>query len=311
MSSVSEAQSVLDVLPIYPDDDAPVREGYKVVLPNAPDSQTRDHAYFPDTVYGTTEAAYAAALDWATPRPVSDEDTANIIRIEIDAKDEERPDGDGGTKTVRTRRSTYGWQVRMRREGTPYSQFFNDNHFGGREGALKAAQHWRDLRDSELTRVDPKVAADRSRATRSQFGVPGLRVLIIDTGNGHHAPYLQASWSETLPSGKSRRKRKTLSLEKHDPQEVTARLSRMLVLARGADALPSTEPFSDAPPSPDVRAEAKAFAAELDAEPPRELSAAERQELVDTFAELYGRAWPGVQDRLPAARDEAARLSKR
>lgn len=309
MSTVSEAPGVLDVLPIYPDDDAPVREGYKVVLGEAPESQTRDHAYFPDTVYGTTEAAYAAALDWATPREVSDDDTGNIIRIEIDARDEDRPDGEGGTRTVRTRRSTYGWQVRMRREGTPYSQFFNDNHFGGREGALKAAQYWRDLRDAELTRVDPKTAADRSRATRSQFGVPGLRVLIIDTGNGHHAPYLQASWSETLPSGKSRRKRKTLSLEKHDPREVTARLSRMLVLARGRDALPSTEPYSEAPPADEIRAEAEAFAAELREAPPAPLSDAERAALVETFAELYGRAWPGVQERLPAARDEAARLS--
>ena len=308
MSSVAEhPPETLEVLPIYPDDAAPVREGYKVPLPGG------GAAYFPDSTYGVTEAAYAAALDWATGRPVNEADTRNVIRIEIDPLDEDREAADGSTRAVRVRRSTYGWQVRMQRQGEAYSQFFNDNHFGGSLGALKAAQYWRTLRDAGLTRVDPKTAADRSRATRSQFGVPGLRVVVLDVGNGNHSPYLQASWPEEGAGGRVRRKRKTLSLVKHDPKDATSRLCRMLVRARGVDALPSTDgaPEGRAYPAA-VRAEAEAFAAGLGAAPPAgpPLSDAERAAVVATFTELYDRAWRGVSERLPEAESEARRLTE-
>lgn len=308
-SSVSSPPEMLEVLPIYPDDDAPVREGYKVRL------ETDDgFAFFPDTTYGSTELAYGAAQDWATLRPVDLEDTQNVIRIEIDPKEEERTDAKGNKRRVRVRRSTYGWQVRMRREDTPYSQFFNDNHFGGSLGALKAAQYWRTLRDSELTRTDPKLAADRSRATRSQFGVPGLRVLVIDVGNGNYSPYLQASWPEAADDGKVKRKRKTLSLVKHDPQEITARLCRLLVRARGRDALPSTEEIPAGKRySPEVRIEADAFDANLRTTPPAgpALSDQERSVYVETFTELYDRAWRGVSERLQNASAKAEKLSSK
>ena len=307
MSSVAEMPpEALEVLPIYPDDDAPVREGYKVPLGDGA------FAFFPDTTYEATEVAYAAALDWAAPRAVNEADTRNVIRIEIDPREEERERKDGTTKTVQVRRSTYGWQVRMRRQGEAYSQFFNDNHFGGSLGALKAAQYWRGLRDAELTRVDPKTAADRSRATRSQFGVPGLRVLVLDVGNGNHSPYLQASWPEEK-GGKVRRKRKTMSLAKHGVEDATVRLCRLLVRARGADALPSTDGVPEETAYPErVRAETEAFAADLRAAPPAgpPLSDADREALVATFAELYDRAWRGVAERLPEAEAEAERLSK-
>lgn len=305
ISAVAPLSESLEVLPIYPDDDAPVREGYKVLLPDG------GAAFFPDTTYGTTESAYDAALDWAAARPVDESDTRNVIRIAIDPRDEERETADGSTRAVRVRRSTQGWQVRMRRQDEAYSQFFNDNHFGGSLGALKAAQFWRALRDSELTRVDPKTAADRSRATRSQFGVPGLRVLVLDVGNGNHSPYLQASWPEEGASGRVRRKRKTLSLVKHDPREATARLCRMLVGARGVDALPSTEPQPEAREYPEaVRAETDVFSAGLSTAGPS-LSSAQRAAIVATFAEVYDRAWRGVSERLPQAEAEAQRLTDR
>ena len=305
-SAVADPAEMLEVLPIYPDDDAPVREGYKVRF--AEDA----FAYFPDTTYGTTEGAYAAAVDWATPRPLDRDDTRNVIRIEIDPREEEKANADGETRTVRVRRQTYGWQVRMRRQDQPYSQFFNDNHFGGSDGALKAAQYWRTARDRELTRTDPKTAADRSRATRSQFGVPGLRVLVIDVGNGHHAPYLQASWVEEA-DGRSRRKRKTMSLVKHDPEEATSRLCALLVRARGRDALPSTEdlPADKHYPEP-VEAHAEAFAESLKTAPTAgpKLTDAQRKLYVETFRETYDRAWKGVSERLPKVRAKAERLSK-
>ena len=307
MSSVAQRPpEALEVLPIYPDDDAPVREGYKVPLPEG------GAAFFPDTTYGSTETAYAAALDWASGGEVNEADTRNVIRIEIDPREEEREMKDGTRRSVRVRRSTYGWQVRMRRQGEAYSQFFNDNHFGGSLGALKAAQFWRALRDGELTRVDPKTAADRSRSTRSQFGVPGLRVVILDVGNHTYSPYLQASWPEEVDGGRVRRKRKTMSLVKHNPRDATSQLCRMLVRARGVDALPSTDPDTAGKRYPAaVRTEAKAFAADLREAPPAgpALSEDDRAALVETFTELYDRAWKGVSQRLPEAEAEAKRMT--
>ncbi len=303
MTSAASPPETLEVLPIYPDDDAPVREGYKVPLPDGDRL-----AYFPDTTYGSTEAAYSAALDWAALRPADETDTRNVIRIEIDPREEEKVDAQGATRTVQVRRSTYGWQVRMRRQGESYSQFFNDNHFGGSSGALRAAQFWRDLRNAELTRTDPKTAADRSRATRSQFGVPGLRVLFLDVGNERYAPYLQASWPETTAAGKTRRKRKTYSLAKHDVDAVTARLCKMLVRVRGTDALPSTESVPESPRYPSaVRTEAAAFGDALRSSPPAgpALSDPEREALIATFAELYDRARRGVHERLEESNPEA------
>lgn len=279
-----------DVQLIYPDDDAPVYEGYKVRLPSG---GARPYAFFPDTTYGSSEAALRAADTWARRGPVDAADTRNIVRIEIAEKVERKPKRQGTTREVKTRRSTQGWQVRMTRQGTVHSQFFSDGHFGGREGALAAAQHWRDTRDAVLTRVDPDVARDRSRSTRSQFGVPGLRLLLIDVGNGRQVPYLQASW----PVGdEGRRVRRGLSLEKHDPQAATARLCQLLVEKRGRAALPAEGPAAPANiPVP----EAPGLAAGV-ADP------AEREALLGTFAEAYRRAWPSVCEGLQAYRHAAS-----
>ena len=283
-----------DVLPIYPDDDAPIYEGYKVPLPQG---SGRPFAFFADTTYGSAEGALAAADAWArreaAGEPAGEADTRNVIRIEIEQKTEERAGRGGVVRTVKARRATYGWQVRMQRQGVTHSQFFNDAHFGGREGAYAAARHWRDTRDAVLTRVDPKTALDRSRAARSQFGVPGMRLMLISAGNGRLVPYLQVSWPDG-PDG--HRKRTGLSLEKHDPQEATARLCMLIVAARGQDALPaegSSAPATIPVPEPIGLTDGVA-------------DADERAALLGTFAEAYRRAWPFVQAELPALAAKAS-----
>ena len=283
-----------DVLPIYPDDDAPVREGYKVRLPGGTAAPAR-YAYFPDSTYGSAEGSLRAADTWCRRGAVDDADTRNVVRIEIAEKTEERTGRSGAKRLIKARRSTRGWQVRMQRQGVTYTQFFNDNHFGGRLGALAAAHHWRDTRDATLTRISPATALDRSRASRSQCGVPGLRLLVLEVGNGRFVPYLQASWPETGPGGQPVRKRKTLSLEKHDPREVTARLCQMLVEERGREALPA-----EGLPARAGRVEVPepvGLGAEADA--------SERAVLLETFAEAYRRAWPFVRKELPALRRKA------
>lgn len=324
-----------EVLPIFPDDDAPVREGYKVPLAAVDADAPYAYAFFPDSTYGATDEAHAAAVAWLNGPPPDEDDTLNIVRIEIPEVEEEVPDDAGGTKVIKTRRATYGWQVRMQRQGKAYTQFFNDNHFGGRTGALKAAQYWRTWRDQSLTKTDPREAIERSRMTRSQFGVPGLRVLLIDVG-GRYNPYLQASWPEKGPDGKVRRKRKTLSLVKHDPRKATIKLCQALVRARWEGALQDDDlpddssPFSilDAPedePRLDtevlesglqefeaaMRKEAEAFkkkgkgpgSAYANAD------AAQREAQREAFRRFYQRALPAVEGQLPDLLRKAEELS--
>ena len=311
------------ILPIYPDDVAPIREGYKIPLNRAGgdgEGGLYDHAFFPDSVYGSTEAAYEAAEAWRDGE-ADLEDTRNVVRIEIPEIKER----------VKRRRATYGWQVRMRRQGKSYTQFFNDNHFGGKEGALRAAQYWRDWRDASLTKTDPREAIEKSRQTRSQFGVPGLRILLVDVGGGSYKPYLQASWPVRGAGGEVKRKRKMFSLEKHDPKKAVVKLCQMLVKARQESALSEAElghpasPFSVLPPedAPTER-ELEAFEASLrrsieayqGRQPaPRARASAPEPEAPgraaqrEMFMRLYNKALPAVEALLPELTQKAEALT--
>lgn len=291
MSSVPPVHP--DILPIGPDDDAPVREGWKVVLHDGPGGRYGAFAFFPDSTYGTSDAALAAADAWCQRGTVDESDTRNVVRIDI----EPRPADGAGPSARAGRRATHGWQVRMQRQGVTYTQFFNDQHFGGRAGALAAARGWRDTRETTLVRTDPREALDRSRDTRSQFGVPGLRLLLIDVG-GRRVPSLQASWPETRPDATDRRKRVTLSLERSHPKEVTARLCRMLVEARGTAALPSGSARATSRVQvPDPHGLGDDVAPDV------------RVALHETYREAYRRAWPAVRRELPYLRARAAQES--
>ena len=312
------------ILPIYPDDVAPIREGYKIPLDEGArtDNGLYDHAFFPDSVYGSTETAYEAAEAWRDGGAVDLEDTRNIVRIEI-PEIEDR---------IKRRRATYGWQVRMRRQGQSYTQFFNDNHFGGKEGALKAAQYWRTWRDASLTKTDPREAIEKSRQTRSQFGVPGLRVLLVDVGGGSYKPYLQASWPVKDASGKVKRKRKMFSLEKHEPKKAVVKLCQMLVKARQESTLSEAElerapsPFTvlDAEEAAEAadRRELQAFEASLRKSieaykgrgpaPATDAAAAEppgRVAQQEMFMRLYNRALPAVEALLPKLTEKAEAMT--
>ena len=323
MSKDTQAEGQAPILPIYPDDVAPIREGYKIPLRPGSGKESRlyDYAFFPDSVYSSTETAYAAAEAWRDQTDVDLEDTRNVVRIEI-PEIEDR---------IKRRRATYGWQVRMRRQGKSYTQFFNDNHFGGKAGALKAAQYWRNWRDSSLTRTDPREAIEKSRQTRSQFGVPGLRVLLVNVGGGSYKPYLQASWPVKDASGKVKRKRKMYSLEKHKPKKAVVKLCQLLVKARQESTLSESE-FSllDAPSSSlqsetagaSENRELKTFEASLkksieayrerDPAPKADVPEAEAPTRVAQrrmFMQLYNKALPAVEALLPKLTQKAETLT--
>jgi hypothetical protein len=58
---------------------------------------------------------------------------------------------------------TRGWWVRLRRRTKLHTKFFSDEKCGGRDGALKQAQAWRDGMDSVLPKPLTKLTEPRVR----------------------------------------------------------------------------------------------------------------------------------------------------
>jgi len=196
----------LPILRCDPDENDPVLEGWKIPCKS---DQVYAFCYFPDDVYGSADEAHAAAEAWLEQGDAVDaEDTRNVVRIDID----------------RGNRSSHGWQVRMQRRGQVYTQYFSDSRLGGRRSALKAAQYWRDQTSREAPSAeDPR---EKSKVSRSQFGIPGMRVFLARVGD-NYVPYLQVSWPE-----QEGRTFKTLSLEKWGPRKATFKLCQVLIQAR-------------------------------------------------------------------------------
>ncbi|MDG5767739.1 hypothetical protein QA596_09700 [Balneolales bacterium ANBcel1] len=71
-------------------------------------------------------------------------------------------------------KNTFGWFVRIRRDGNRISRFFSDGKFGGREQALASA---RDYRDSNLSKWEG-FAKNHDRTMHlgkeSNIGYPGI-----------------------------------------------------------------------------------------------------------------------------------------
>jgi len=154
------------------------------------------HAYFPDATYGSREESYRAARAWVkTMGGVDETDLTNISRIEhnSDAK---------------------GYRVRIRRQYKVYTKYFSDRRLGGRRGALRAAQYWRDVKKGrrpegreapipdELVLEDEVDNYSRAAVERSQFGVPRMSVDVRVMESGNPIPYVQATWP--IEDGRSR-----------------------------------------------------------------------------------------------------------
>lgn len=76
--------------------------------------------------------------------------------------------------------NTHGWQVRITRHRNRHTKFFSDARYDGSDGALRAAEIYRDEKLLELPAPLPgtRIAAE----ARSTSGVPGIRLNI--EGNG-------------------------------------------------------------------------------------------------------------------------------
>lgn len=87
-----------------------------------------------------------------------------------------------------TRHPTHGWQVRVRRSGERLSKFFADARHDGRDGALGAAQDYRD----RLLAMLPEPDATPRKAW-SNTGVVGLSVR-DKTEAGRAKRYVHLNW---------------------------------------------------------------------------------------------------------------------
>lgn len=214
-----------------------------------------------ETFAATEHGGARRAFEGAVERMREIADTVALVAPEPDAVRVEVTDergvlisgGEELAEVVPFRRvkrgETKGYQVRLMRQGTKHSKFFPDNLSGGKSGALRAAQYWRDLKkgtvggarkDSPGSGVRLPEAEDKYLASAiqtSQFGVPRMRVVLLERGGAGREPYLRVEWPVAGGGVRSRK----ASLEGLGAAEATRRLCRLLVRARRRSKLTSEE----------------------------------------------------------------------
>ncbi len=109
--------------------------------------------------------------------------------------------------------ATFGWQVRIQRQGVKHSRFFSDRSHGGWEPALAAAKRWR---DALVEKLDGSATGSRTHmmSPRNTSGVVGVAKTAIRSPNGATYEYWSATWS--LPSGERRSIRFSILRHGHD-----------------------------------------------------------------------------------------------
>lgn len=89
---------------------------------------------------------------------------------------------------------SYGWLVRLQRNGKSYSRFFGDGKYGGTAEALDAAREFRDALLEKLPAVYRTIHAKRV-TIRNSSGVVGVCRVIREDSKGARYEFWQATWS--------------------------------------------------------------------------------------------------------------------
>lgn len=98
---------------------------------------------------------------------MSDDDMKNISRIDQPSK------------------NTYGWFVRIRRDGNRISRFFSDSKYGGRDQALESARSFRNTNLQEWSKFAKNHDRPMHLGKKSNIGYPGISYCIkIKNRNG-------------------------------------------------------------------------------------------------------------------------------
>ncbi|MDF1754187.1 MAG: AP2 domain-containing protein [Verrucomicrobiales bacterium] len=92
---------------------------------------------------------------------------------------------------------TYGWQVRIQRNGVRYGRFFSDYEWGGTQKALNIALQYRDRVIAHQERVSQtSVRAHETVGARNQSGVVGVTRISQRSAKGIEYHFWQASWTD-------------------------------------------------------------------------------------------------------------------
>lgn len=100
-------------------------------------------------------------------RKKKEQNMHNISRIDQDSK------------------NTYGWFVRIRRDGNKVSKFYSDGKYGGKEEALRKAQEFRDENLEQWKKFAKNPDRSMHLGKKSNIGYPGISYCIKSkTRNG-------------------------------------------------------------------------------------------------------------------------------
>ena len=75
-------------------------------------------------------------------------------------------------------KNTFGWFVRIRRDGKKISRFFSDGKYGGREKALESAREYRNKNLSEWRNFAKNPERAMHLGKKSNIGYPGISYCI-------------------------------------------------------------------------------------------------------------------------------------
>lgn len=269
------------------------------MIPDPGTGEEQDREFFSAEEYGSVQEAFEQAV--ARLREVKDTrsllaEDPDELALEIEDEEATLREADDILAVARYKRragrraETKGYRVRIRRQNEVHTKFFSDANLGGRKGALRAAQYWRDVKKGEMPRGAERPVPEeltledeadrylRAAIERSQFGVPRMSVELRTMDSGNEIPYVKASW----PVEGGRSKDKYVSLEDTDIEEATEEICRVLVQARRASALTPEEMGNRATPFDVVDGW---FADKSDTSPEEEAR------------ELYEAVLPGVKKR--------------
>ncbi|MDT0631834.1 hypothetical protein RQM47_07465 [Rubrivirga sp. S365] len=110
------------------------------------------------------------------------------------------------------------WWVRLQRDGEKIDRRFRDRDHGGTDGALAAAQAWREAQIERLGPTPPSKASHmltpearrRNRRAVTQTGVTGIGVTVKEF-SASSVPYVTAYWID----GAGRRRQTSFSAGRH------------------------------------------------------------------------------------------------
>lgn len=117
-------------------------------------------------------------------------------------------------------KGTHGWQVRFQSpsdKAKDINHFFNDEKFGGKDKALKAAELFRDAMEIEYDPEHPG-SLDIMRKTRNKSGIVGVH-RTKQISRKKYGTYVYDVWQAHFPIEKNKHRSRRFSISKYGEEE--------------------------------------------------------------------------------------------